>query len=150
MTIEIERKYLLSGLPDFPRVLETLEIDQGYLPGVERLRHQRSRGGEERFFSTVKTGTGVQRLEIEKEIDRATFERMWPDTLGRRVRKRRYIVPNGADEWEIDEFLDRPLVLAELELEEPDSPVEIPDWLRPTLIREVTDERAYTNRSLAR
>lgn len=150
MKLEIERKYLLSALPRMPNTLDVLEIDQGYLPGVARLRHQRSSGGDERFFRTIKQGTGVQRFESEDEIDRATFDGLWPETAGRRVRKRRYVVPNGDDHWEIDEFLDRQLVLAELEFDDPESSVTIPDWLTPVLVRDVTDEPAYTNRSLAK
>jgi CYTH domain-containing protein len=41
-------------------------------------------------------------------------------------------------------------VLAELEFEDPEHRVEIPGWLQPVLVRDVTDEREYTNRSLAR
>ena len=150
MNLEIERKYLLTGLPKFPKPIDSLEIDQGYLPGVARLRHQRSSNGAEKFFHTVKQGVGVQRLELEREIDREEFERLWPETLGRRVRKRRHVVANGDDHWEIDEFLDRELVLAELEFDDPEHQVTIPDWLRPVLVRDVTDEPEYTNRSLAR
>lgn len=150
MNLEIERKYLLSALPRMPAPMDVLEIDQGYLPGVARLRHQRSARGDERFFRTVKQGVGVQRTEIEDEIDRATFDELWPQTTGRRVRKRRYVVANGEDHWEIDEFLDRTLVLAELEFDDPVHVVTIPDWLRPVLVRDVTDEPEFTNRSLAR
>lgn len=150
MKLEIERKYLLTALPRFPATLDVLEIDQGYLPGVVRLRHQRSTSGREQFFRTVKQGVGVQRMETEDEIDRKTFDELWPQTLGKRVRKRRYVVPNGDDHWEIDEFLDRELVLAELEFDDPEMTVTIPDWLKPVLVRDVTDEPSYTNRSLAR
>jgi CYTH domain-containing protein len=150
VNIEIERKYLLSALPRLPQALEVLEIDQGYLPGLARLRHQRSSRGDERFFRTIKQGVGVRRLEFETEIDRAEFEKAWPETRGRRVHKRRHIVANGDDHWEIDEFLDRPLILAELEFDDPASAVTIPDWLRPVLVRDVTDEPEYTNRRLAR
>jgi CYTH domain-containing protein len=58
-------------------------------------------------------------------------------------------VPDGPVVWEIDAFLDRPLVLAEIELPTPDFPVEIPDWLAPFLVREVTDESAFSNLRLA-
>ncbi len=136
-----------------PRARDVLEIDQGYLPGrnlVERLRRQRSRRGKTRYFRTVKLGRGVERIELEDTTDANTFEHLWQLTEGRRLRKRRYLVPNGRDVWEIDEFLDRPLVLAELELRRADAKVVVPDWLRPVLVREVTHERRYTNRSLAR
>lgn len=153
MHIEIERKYLLTGLPKLPSALDVLEIDQGYLPGVnvlERLRRQRSRDGTVRYYRTVKLGAGVERIELEDETDARTFEHLWLLTEGRRLRKRRHRVAHGADVWEVDEFTDRPLVLAELELARADAPVKFPDWLTPALVREVTDEPEYTNRSLAR
>lgn len=151
--LEIERKYLLRALPSMPRVLDVLEIEQGYLPGerlLERLRRQRHRDGTVRCFRTIKLGSGVQRTEIEEETDARTFDYLWLLTARRRLTKRRYLVPEGDDTWEIDEFTDRTLFLAELEFDDPARQVVIPRWLEPVLIRDVTDERAYTNRSLAR
>ena len=153
MNIEIERKFLLSGLPDMPRVSDVLEIDQGYIPGVrllERLRRQRHRDGTIRYFRTVKVGSGVERMELEDETDKATFEHLWQLTEGRRLRKRRHLVPDGHLTWEVDEFTDRALHLAELEIETATTAIRIPDWLKPVLVRDVTDEREYTNRNLAR
>lgn len=153
MNIEIERKYLLRGLPKMPRASAVLDIDQGYIPGenlVERLRRERSQDGVERYYRTVKAGRGVERLELEDETDERTFKHLWQLTLGRRLRKRRHVVANGDDMWEIDEFLDRPLVLGELEIPRADATIAIPEWLKPVLVREVTDEPEYTNRSLAR
>ena len=153
MEIEIERKYLLRDLPRFPRPSVVLEIDQGYMPGdklIERLRREESHEGVVRYYRTVKIGSGLQRHELEDECDQRTFEHLWQLTDGRRLRKRRYLVPNGDDVWEIDEFLDRKLYLAEVELEAVDVTVKIPDWLKPVLVREVTEEKEYTNRSLAK
>ncbi len=153
MVPEIERKYLLRALPHLPRVSDVLEIDQGYLPGeklMERLRRQRHRDGAVRYFRTIKLGSGVSRMELEEETDPATFEHLWLLTEGRRLTKRRYLVPEEGDTWEIDEFTDRELTLAELEFEDPGHRVVIPKWLAPVLVRDVTDEREYTNRSLAR
>jgi adenylate cyclase len=151
--VEIERKYLLRNLPKMPRTSAILEIDQGYLPGIkvlERVRREKSDSGAVRYFRTIKSGRGVERTELEDETDQKLFDHLWALTEGKRVRKRRYVVPNGHDNWEIDEFLDRPLVLAELELDHADALVAIPDWLKPVLVREVTDEIGYSNRSLAR
>ena len=150
---EIERKYLLKALPALPPSVDVLEIDQGYIPGVElheRLRRQVHRDGTTRYFRTVKFGMGVERTEIEDETDRKTFDHLWLLTAGLRIRKRRYLVANGVDLWEVDEFTDRPLVLAELEMPRADYRVVLPDWLTPVLVREVTEEREYSNRSLAR
>ena len=149
---EIERKYLLSALPPLGTAHEIEEIEQGYLPGervVERLRHVRINGAE-RYLRTVKSGLGASRLELEEPIDPAMFARLWPLTDGRRLRKRRHRVPEGDRVWEVDEYLDRELVVAEIELAAEDEEVRPPAWLAPVLVREVTDDVTYSNRALAR
>jgi CHAD domain-containing protein/CYTH domain-containing protein len=151
---EIERKFLLQRLPDAVRDTPSVEITQGYLPGeklVERIRRVRSHDGMEQFFRTVKVGTGLERLELEEEADVKQWRALWPLTKGRRIRKRRYEVRESDTVlWEIDEFLDRPLVVAEIEVEAADAKVELPDWLGDVLDREVTDEVEYSNAQLAR
>ena len=150
--LEIERKYLLRGLPPAVEGAEQIEIRQGYLPGtrlVERLREIR-KNGTASWVRTVKSGTGLTRTELEEETTRELFERVWPLTSGRRIVKRRYRVPAGSLVWEIDQFLDRDLVLAEVELPSADLAVEPPEWLRPWVLREVTAEPEYSNARLAR
>lgn len=149
---EIERKYLLSGVPREVRSTRALEIEQGYLPGerlVERVRRVADRKAT-RWYRTVKLGHGVARMEIEEETTRAVFDRMWSLTKGRRLKKRRRRVPVGGLTWEIDEFTDRKLVLAEVELPTREAAVEIPDWLQPHVVREVTEDEEYENARLAR
>jgi len=150
---EIERKYLLRTLPHGVAGAASLEIDQGYIPGVqinERIRRARGADGV-KYYRTMKFGTGMDRLELEDETTEEFFLATWPLTRGARVWKRRYLVPEGDVVWEIDEFLDRPdLWLAEVELDHVDQVVAIPDWLAPALVREVTFEKGYSNRALAR
>ena len=150
--VEIERKYLLHGLP--PRVLgeRVVDVEQGYLPGkklVERLRRVRDAEGV-RCYRTVKAGSGMRRIELEEEAPADLFDAMWPFTQGKRVLKRRYYVKDGDVTWEIDEFTDRELVLAEVELEREDQEVVMPEWLAPYLVREVTGEGTYQNSRLAK
>jgi CHAD domain-containing protein/CYTH domain-containing protein len=148
---EIERKFLLTGLPPLVGAEGPVEIEQGYLPGerlIERLRRIQSDAGVE-LVRTVKEGSGLTRLEIEENVAPDVFARFWPLTDGRRLRKRRYRVPEGHLTWEIDEFLDRDLVLAEVELPEQRTEVAIPGWLQPHVDREVTEDLAYTNFRLA-
>jgi CHAD domain-containing protein len=148
---EIERKYLLSALPPRARDVPPAEIEQGWLPGeqlVERLRRTRDGAGE-RFHRTVKMGRGVSRVELDEETTADLWRALWPHTEPRRIAKRRHPVPDGALTWEIDEFLDRPLVLAEIELPSPDATPPFPEWLAPYVVREVTDEPGYTNYELA-
>jgi CHAD domain-containing protein/CYTH domain-containing protein len=151
---EIERKYLLSRLPELPAGGSSVEIEQGYLPGeqlFERLRCIRAHDGTERWFRTVKVGNGLSRIEVEDEGEPNLCGAMWPFTDGRRLYKRRHSVPGDGDRvWEIDEFLDRELVLAEVELASLHEEVELPPWVRDVLVREVTDEREFANVELAR
>src|SRR5690242_13636400 len=128
---EIERKYLLRGLPGRVASAESIEIDQGYIPGErigERIRRSRMADGAVKYFRTLKAGSGLERMEIEEETNEEFFHAVWPLTRGARVRKRRYLIPDRDVVWEIDEFLDRPdMWLAEVELEHVDHQVTIPD-----------------------
>ena len=152
---EIERKYLLRALPPTDRLASatSLELDQGYIPGVlinERTRRAKGPDGV-KYYRTMKFGSGLDRLELEDETTEEFFLATWPLTRGARVRKRRYLVPDRDVIWEIDEFLDRSgLWLAEVELEHVDHVVTIPDWLEPVIVREVTFDKGYTNRALAK
>jgi CYTH domain-containing protein len=152
--VEVERKYLLRAFPDSALDAPPAEIDQGYLPGdrlVERVRRVRTLDGE-RYDRTVKLGAGVRRIEVEEATTRELFDALWPLTAGRRVRKRRHLVPDGDLTWEIDDFADRDLVLAEVEFPASGAQtrVAIPNWLAPYVVRDVTDEPEYVNARLAR
>jgi len=150
--LEIERKYLLRSIPPAARVAPALHIEQGYLPGdriAERVRRI-SADGEEHRYRTIKGGTGISRVEVEEEVPVALYEHLWPLTEGRRVFKRRHKVNDGALVWEIDDFSDRDLVLAEVELPSEETPVDPPEWLKPYVVREVTGEDEYANSNLAK
>jgi CHAD domain-containing protein/CYTH domain-containing protein len=151
---EIEHKFLLKRLPLATVDAPSVEIEQGYLPGeklVERLRRVRFADGAEKWFRTVKAGKGLERIELEEEADADLSRAMWRLTEGRRVHKRRYSIRESDDlVWEVDEFLDRDLVLAEIELSTSETKVELPTWLQDVLDREVTDDPEYSNARLAR
>ncbi len=166
---EIERKYLLDAMPAVPGCAERWHIEQGYLsPSIPadrtrgddvrpedmqfeygRLRKTVMPDGSAVCTHTVKVGSGVKRFEHEREISPADFERHWPRTLGRRLSKTRWRVRHGSVIWEIDDILNDPLVLAEVELETPDQPVTPPQWLAEHIVREVTDDQSFTNSAIA-
>jgi CYTH domain-containing protein len=150
--VEIERKYLLSGLPEAVANVRPVTIDQGWLPGErlqERIRRIRDASGES-YTRTVKLGEGVERIQVEEAADRALFDALWPLTNGRRVSKLRYRVPDGDLVWEIDRFTDRELLLAEVELPDADFVPTLPAWLAPYVVREVSGVPEYVNVNLAR
>lgn len=151
--VEIERKFLLTGMPSLPDGAVRTEIVQGWLPGErlqERIRRVRRRGEPPKYYRTVKLGSGLSRTEVEEEADEATFRRLWSLTKGKRVRKLRFKVPDGDLTWEIDRFAGRRLFLAEVELPSEDYEVRVPDWLSGHVERDVTGEDAYVNINLAR
>jgi len=155
--LEVERKYLLRFVPEEARDGRWVDIAQGYIPGSrlnERIRrvsvHHGSGRKDVHYYRTVKTGEGVTRTEIEEETTEAIFGAMWPLTKKRRLRKRRFEVEADGRTWEIDEFRNRDLVLAEIELDSEDDEVTFPDWLAPAVQREVTGEPEFQNINLAR
>ncbi len=152
LPMEYERKWLLSALPPRVRSLTPAVLRQGYLPGealVERIRSVRERGTTT-WMRTVKLGRGSARIEVEEPASARLGTALFALTKGARVEKKRYAVTDGARTWEIDEFTDRELVLAEVEFPDANTAVEFPAWLAPWIVREVTDDIAFTNWKLAR
>jgi CYTH domain-containing protein/CHAD domain-containing protein len=152
LPMEYERKYLLTGCPPEAAAAASTRIDQGWIPGTtlrERLRRSLSADGTARYTRTIKLGPATARIEVEEDTDAALFHAMWPLTVDARIRKRRFVVPHGVHRWEIDVFLDRDLVVAEIELRHEHDPVELPAWLVPYVVRDVTGEVQYFNAVLA-
>lgn len=146
--IEIERKFLTRP-PGAPLAgIAGRSIEQGYLadtPLQVRLR----RVDSARFILTVKSGHGIIRGEHEVDLTREQFEKLWPLTAGRRLRKRRYEVPLGALIVEVDvyEGLHAGLIVAEVEFpdEAASRTFQPPSWLG----EDVSADLRYSNRALA-
>ena len=145
--MEVERKFLVPEPPELDGT-ESDEIEQGYLAigadGEVRLRRK-----GEKLLLTVKRGSGISRDEAEVELEREAFERLWPLTEGRRLRKRRYVVLLGDLGIEVDVYEGdlEGLVVAEVEFasEEEARRFEPPDWLG----EEATGDERYLNETLA-
>jgi adenylate cyclase len=145
--VEVERKFLVPDPPDLAGT-DSDEIEQGYLAigsdGEVRLR----RKGDKHLL-TAKRGSGLSREEAETELERAAFERLWPLTEGRRLHKRRHVIPHGDLKIEVDVYEGdlEGLVVAEVEFgsEEEAGRLEPPDWIGD----EVTGDERYLNETLA-
>ncbi len=153
LPMEIERKYLLRDCPPEAEAARATFIEQGWLPGTllrERLRRAVASDGSVRHTRTIKLGPIGARIEIEEETDPVLFAALWPWTAAARIRKRRFTIPDGVHVWEIDVFLDRNLVIAEVELASvTDVPI-VPGWLAPYVMRDVSTDPAYLNSVMAR
>jgi len=152
--IEIERKFLLHGVPPAMRFARRQAIRQGYL-ALDGDTEVRIRINQTGAALTIKSGHGGVRVEQEISLQTRQAEALWELTEGRRVQKTRRRVrlagpAGGADlVAEVDEYsgaLDG-LVVAEVEFpdEESSRGFEPPAWFG----RELTDDWRYANRSLA-
>jgi CYTH domain-containing protein len=145
--VEVERKFLVGEPPDLDGY-DSDEIEQGYLAlGSEGEVRLRRRG--DRLLLTAKRGGGLSRDEAEVDLDREAFDRLWRLTEGRRLRKRRHLIPHGDLTIELDLFEGdlQGLIVAEIEFrsEEEARAFEAPEWLS----EEVTGDRRYLNETLA-
>ncbi|HEV7489726.1 MAG TPA: CYTH domain-containing protein [Rhodanobacteraceae bacterium] len=149
MAVEIERKFLVIGDAWRGDVSESQQMAQGYLAGPPASRCSvRIRVAGENAHLNIKSATlGVERDEFEYPIPLADAEHMLAALGGHRVEKMRHHVRAGPHIFEIDEFLgdNAGLVVAEIELADPDEAFERPKWLG----REVSDLARYYNLNLA-
>lgn len=146
--MEVERKFLVSGPP--PGDHPSSRIRQGYVAIAADGGEVRVRDRDGECTLTVKHGTGVVREEHETVVSADLFEALWPATDGRRVEKRRLLVPLGdglTAEVDVFEGALAGLVVAEVEfasLEQAEA-FAPPPWLGP----EVSEDARYKNQSLA-
>jgi adenylate cyclase len=145
--VEIERKFLVTEPPDLHGA-EADEIEQGYLAiGAEGEVRVRRKG--DALVLTAKRGSGLSRQEAEIELDRERFDRLWPLTEGRRLHKRRHVLPHGDLKIEVDVYEGdlEGLVVAEIEFRSEDDArgFDPPEWLGD----EVTGDPRYLNETLA-
>jgi CYTH domain-containing protein len=146
MPQEIERKFLVRD--ESWRVPGTGTLyRQGYLSTVPE-RSVRVRLIRDKGYLTVKgASSGAARAEYEYEIPGVEAREMLDNLCERPlIEKTRYCVEFQGLTWEIDEFAgsNTGLVIAEVELEEADQVVSLPDWVG----KEVTGDRRYYNASL--
>ena len=146
---EIERKWVLAAPPPLEDK-QSDEIRQGYLfSGAAELRVRRAGG---RCFITVKhEAADSARKEWETEIPEWTFDAIWPETRGRRLRKRRYTWREGRHKLELDIYegkLEGLIVLeAEFRTKKSRDGFALPDWAAGAI--EVSDDPNFRNESLA-
>jgi adenylate cyclase len=147
---EIERKFLIKGLPAELKRARSYPIAQGYLANEPGGRHVRLRKKGKTASLTFKVGRGGTREEREITLSAKQFAALWPATAGRRLRKLRHEVPWKTLIIEIDTYRGRNAGLVVAEVEFPTRATarkfQPPKWFG----REVTGEKRYSNVRLAR
>ncbi len=146
--LEIERKFLVRGDSYRRQAHASDNIRQGYICSNHgRTVRVRIRGG--RGYLTIKGASdlrGLSRYEFEKEISLEEAQQLFKLCEPGVVDKTRYLVNVGRHTFEVDEFHgdNDGLVMAEVELQSEDEPIEHPDFLGP----EVTGDRRFYNSHL--
>ncbi|WP_428223716.1 CYTH domain-containing protein [Flavobacterium sp.] len=142
--IEIERKFLVKNNDFIAQATRQVRIVQGYLSAnPERTVRVRIKG--DKGYITVKgksTGSGISRMEWEKEITVAEAEQLLAICEAGVIDKVRHEVPVGNHLYEVDVFTgdNEGLLLAEVELQEENEWFLKPDWLGEEVS---ADERFY-------
>ena len=135
--IEIQQGYL--GEKAGNAIVEELGIATGFKPVVFRMREYK-----DNHVITIKGEGLIARDEFEQSISPDVFIKYWPMTQGRRIHKNRVVKPYRGYKAEIDVYLDRDLITAEIEV---DKEAEL-SGIDPLGI-DVTMEPKYKNNNLA-
>lgn len=148
---EIERKFLPADDSWRCLVEKSIDMSQGYLSRRPQSTVRVRVAGDRAWITVKGLNDGAERNEWEYEIPVSDAVEMLSEagmTDGRVICKTRHVLTYGGRIWEIDEFhgCHEGLVVAEVEIEAPDAPVEIP----PFIGAEVTGDPSYYNSSLAR
>ena len=99
--MEIERKWMVNGWPEGLPLKEEFAMRQGYIsvrPTV-RIREEALTGGKTHYVLCFKSGSGLAREEIERDIDPALFNDLETKIVGRPPipkLRRSYLLPDGA------------------------------------------------------
>ncbi len=158
MGLEIERKFLvtsdawrdsaigedycqgyLSQYPN-PTIRVRTEGSKAFLTIKSKLKNLSSQ-------STDTANCSITRAEFEYEIPFAEAKELQELCITPLVKKTRYKILHEGMTWEVDEFHgeNEGLIVAEIELDHPDTIIKIPAWIG----QEVSEDARYANSSLA-
>lgn len=167
--LEIERKFLLKKVPIFDKKISKYYIHQIYVEDngvITRFRMTEKMGMDEILngkyvkldIDDVLSRKYVQcnkRLispgvfeEIESEVTKEVFRDMCHKEHSYIVKVRRVFEQDGL-KWEVDEYSDVALVTLEVELDDINQEITIPEVIKKELIAEVTGQKEFSNQSLS-
>lgn len=150
MTVEIERKFLVTSHDFKEEATQSYRIKQGFL-NSHKERTVRVRLKNDKGYLTVKgksSDDGLVRFEWETEITKQESEQLLSLCEKGIIDKIRYEVNLDSHTFEIDEFFgdNEGLVIAEVELKSTNDEFNKPDWLGA----EVTGDIRYYNSQLSK
>ncbi|SEC52679.1 CYTH domain-containing protein [Tenacibaculum sp. MAR_2009_124] len=150
MSVEIERKFLVSSNNFETYAFKKVYIKQGFL-NSDKERVVRVRIKDDEGFLTIKGPSnkeGTTRFEWEKQISKSEADSLFDLCEEGIIEKFRYLVKTEAHTYEVDKFLgdNEGLIVAEIELNSENEFFSKPDWLA----KEVTGDIKYYNSNLSK
>ncbi|WP_414527185.1 CYTH domain-containing protein [Nodularia chucula] len=143
MPQEIERKYLLKS-DSWRNLAPGTAYCQGYIATKDQVTVRVRIIGTQGYLTIKGPSVEYSRLEFEYPIPVEDAQEMLHKLCQRPfIEKVRYKIQWGDLIWEIDEFagLNKGLILAEVELSDPDQEIELPPWIGA----EVSHDPRYFN-----
>ncbi|MBI2669991.1 MAG: hypothetical protein HYX20_02530 [Candidatus Yanofskybacteria bacterium] len=166
--LEIERRWLLSSLPDFTTLKisydDWADISTVYIladPELEvRIRRRQDLLERIKFTAVMKIGRGLTRQETPKLLINETFFNYYFELFNSSHILEEYwkILLQIGKELEIKRLKGpgdlKGLVLAEIEFKSEEiakqfSEQDFPLWLKPLIVKEVTNDPRYNGKNLA-
>lgn len=159
LPLEIERKYLIK-IPDISilkqqSVYMRIEMEQAYLKNQGETAGMRIRksklDGKTSYKKTYKRNiTNITRIEIEDDISEQTWlellKEVDPESVPIKKVRHCFMYKGQLFELDIYPFWNDRAIL-ELEISSENQEIEIPPFIE--IIKEVTEDKRYTNRSLS-
>ncbi|MFG1463824.1 CYTH domain-containing protein [Xanthobacter sp. DSM 24535] len=146
MPVEVERKFLVTS-DAWRQDARGALFSQGYLCIGPECTVRIRRAGDKAFITVKGRTEGMSRPEFEYEIPLDHAELMLAEQCMKPlIEKTRYELDFAGKLWTVDVFEaeNKGLVLAEVELTDPQEQVDLPPWIGA----EVTDDPRYRNSSL--
>ena len=145
--MEIERKFLVSVLPEEYKNYPRHRIEQAYLCVLPVVRVRRS---DDQYYLTYKGSGLLMREEANLPLTEESYIHLLKKADGNVIAKDRYCIPYEGYTIELDVFDEpfAPLMVAEVEFSTEEEALAFmpPDWFG----EEVTYDPSYTNAALSR
>lgn len=146
--MEIERKYLVSHIPNNLEQYPCRHIEQGYLSTNPVVRVRRD---NDEYYLTYKGKGLMAREEYNLPLTKESYEHLITKADGNIITKKRYEIPDNMGhtiELDIFEGVFEGTVIAEVEF---DSIEEANNYSAPEFfIKDVTNDTAYHNSNMSK
>ena len=145
--MEIERKFIITKIPDEYTLYPYTVIEQGYIYSDPVIRVRRS---DNRYILTIKGRGKMAREEFELPLSEEAYRDLLQKTEGNIIRKKRIFIPYPPYTIELDIFEEpfNDMMMAEVEFP---SVAEAESFVPPVWFgSDVTDDSRYHNAVMSR